>query len=331
MSNRAMRTVLVGVSAALLVTACQKGAGTGGGKIEGAAASALDRLPKETGLVVGFSAARFRDTKLFGMLQGNLPEESKKVLDEVKQTCQLDFLNDLDSVIVASGGNMDKDRTLMLIKGKWDEDKVGKCAAAEGAKHTKVTVTKDGPITTYSVEGENPVHVAWSGDTALVTPAAMQGDKTYLSDLLKQKGTVKDNAAFMDILGKCDTGATFFAAILPPENSEMTNTMSKMTGGNEKLKAGWISVRLGKDLDAFGGMRFATDAEAKTVADKMNQELETGRTDPSAGEYLKSLTVTPQGPDVTFKMTLTEKQVDQLTDMAKQMIPMLGMMLGGGR
>jgi hypothetical protein len=335
MRIRALRVAAIATftlgAAGLLGCSKTQPAGSGAGKIEGAAASALDTLPQETAVVVGFSWTKFKESKLYGMLQSVLPEESKQQLQQFKDTCNIDFLSDVHSIIIASGGNMDRDRSLMLFKGNWDEDKVSKCAAAMGPKLGKpVTTTKDGAITTYAVEGEQPVHVAWSGDTAMLTPAAMQGDKTYLADLLKQKSTLKANKAFMDILAKTDTAATFYAAAIPPENAEMSQMMGQMTGGSEKLTAGWITVKLGKDLDAYGGMRFATDAEAKSVAERMNKELDGARADTTAGEYLKSLTVTQTGTDVAFKWVLSEQQVDQLLEMAKQMLPMLGMMFGGG-
>jgi hypothetical protein len=315
----------------LTAAACQKGAGGGGGSVQGAAASALPSLPKETSLVFGLNLGKFRDSKLFGMLQTAIPEEGKKQLQEFKADCQIDFMTDVDSLVVAGGGNMDKERVLILVKGKWGEDKVNKCAATMGPKKGKpITVAKDGTITTYTTEGEQPVHIAWSGDTAMTTPAAMEGDKTYLSDLLKQKTTVKDNPAFMEVLGKADTSATLYVAVLSPETGEVADGLNRMSGGSEKVKAAWFSMNLGKDLNAWGGMRLASDAEAKAVADRMTKELEGAKADPNMGEYVKALAVTTSGPEVTFKLALTEAQVDKLMEMAKQMLPMLGMMLGGG-
>jgi hypothetical protein len=319
--------------AALMLTAaaCQKGAGGGSGKVEGAAAAALPSLPKETSLVFGFNMGKFRSSKLFAMAQDAVPAEGKATLQQFKENCSIDFMNDIDSVVAAGGGNMDKDRVLVLVKGKWDEAKIGKCAGAMGPKLGKnVTVAKDGAVTTYTAEGEQPVHVAWSGDTAMVTPASMEGDKTYLADLLKQKSTVKDNPAFLEILGKADTTATMYAAILSPETGEVADGLNRMTGGSEKVKAAWFSLNLGKDLNANGGMRLASEAEAKAVAERMNKELEGAKADQNMGQYLKTLTVGATGSEVTFTVALTEQQVDQLLEMAKQMLPMLGMMLGGG-
>lgn len=327
-----IRSFSLMTAAALMLTApaCQKGAG-GGGKVEGAAADALPSLPKETSLVFGINLGKFRDSKLFGMLQGAIPAEGKTQLQQFKDTCNIDFMSDIDSVIVAGGGNMDKDRMLVLVKGKWNEDKVGKCAAAMGPKMGKnITVAKDGAVTTYTEEGQHPVHIAWSGDTAMLTPASMQGDKTYLADLLKQKSTVKDNPGFMEVFGKADTGATLFLAVLAPESGQMADGLNKMSGGTEKVKAAWFSLHLGKDLDANGGMRLSSDAEAKAVADRFTKELEGAKKDPNMGQYLKSLAVTTAGSEVGIKIALSEKEVDQLLEMAKQMLPMLGMMLGGG-
>lgn len=338
MRIRALRTVAAVAATALLAfagSACQKGGGAGGGgKIEGAAASALDSLPKETGMVVGFSWQKFKGTKFFDMIQSSMPPEGKTQLQEFKDVCNIDFLNDVDSVIIAGGGNVDKDRVLVLVKGKWDEAKVSKCANDMGPKKgKKVTVTKDGAITTYAVEGEsNPVHVAWSGDTMLLTPASMQGDKTYLADLLKVKSTVKDNKPFMDILGKVDTSATFYAAILPDPGSEAANGLGQATGGTEKMTAGWLTMNLAKDLNVNGGMRFGTDAEAAAVSKRMTDGIAQAKNDANVGPYLANLTVAQAGSDVNVKLSLTEQQIDQLLAMAKQMLPfVLGSALGGGQ
>jgi hypothetical protein len=134
----------------------------------------------------------------------------------------------------------------------------------------------------------------------------------------------------MEILGKTDTSATLYAAVLSPGTGDVAEGLNRMSGGSEKVQAGWFSLNLGKTLDAAGGMRLASEAEAKAVADRMTKELEGAKANPSMGEYLKAVTVTTAGSEVTFKLALTEAQVDQLMEMAKQMLPMLGMMLGGG-
>jgi hypothetical protein len=331
---RSWRLILVGLAA--LGLACSKGTGGsgvggGGAKVEGAAASAMDILPKETGLVLGFSWNSFKQSSFYGMLTSAMPKESTDTLAQIKETCGIDVMNDLESIMVASGGNLDQSRMLILVKGKWNEDKVTKCAAAMGPKLGKnVTTAKEGSITTYTVEGEQPGHVGWVGDLMVLTPAAMEGDKTYLADMLKQKATVKDNKPFMDLVGKVDTTSTFWAAVLPPPGSDMTTSMGQLTGGNEKVTGGWLSMKLSSRLDSNGGIRLATDAEAKSVRDKLAQELENAKKNPQVGEFLKNASVNQAGTDVNLTLALDDGQMNKLIEMMKQMLPMLGMMLGGG-
>ncbi len=330
--TRSVRWLLVGVAA--LGLACSKGGGGlsgGGGKIEGAASSALDVLPKETGVLVGFSWNSFKQTSFYGMMTSALPKESTDVLQQIKDTCSIDVMNDLESVIIGGGGNLDQSRMLILVKGKWNEDKVTKCAAAIGPKMGKtVTTAKEGNITTYTVQGEQPMHVGWVGDIMVFTPAAAEGDKTYLADMLKQKATVKDNKPFMDLVGKVDTSATMYAAVLPPPDSDMSKGLQQLTGGQEKMAGAWMSLGLTKKLDVAAGVRMTNDAEAKTVADKLTAELEGAKKNPQMGEFLSKASVAQAGTDVNVTLALDEAQVNKLTEMLKQMLPMLGMMMGGG-
>jgi hypothetical protein len=324
-------------------TACNKsggggaggaGGGTasgGGGAVTGAAASAMDLIPKDTGLIFGFNWGKFKGSKFYDMLLGAIPPEGKTSLDEVKAACGIDYLNDLDSVIVAAGGNMDKSRVLILVKGNWNEEKVAKCATAMGEKKgKKITVAKDGNITSYTPEGDKTLYVGWVGDTAVVTASSMEGDKAYLSDVLKKASSVKDNKPFMDLFGRTDTGATMYAAFLPPPDSEAATSLGKMTGGNEKMTGGYLTLKLAKDLDLNAGLRFATDADAKSVTDRATKELDSAKKgNPQAAEFLKTASIAQSDKDMVVKINLDEKQLDQLTAMVKQMVPMLGMMLGG--
>lgn len=322
-ANWALRCLLVGTTALWL--ACDKGGGiSGGGKLEGAASAATDILPKETGLVFGFSWSSFKDSAFYPMVTSALPKESTDVLKQVKDTCGIDALSDLKSIVIGGGGNLDQSRLLILVNGNWNDDKLTKCATAMGPKMGKeVTTAKDGNITTFTAKGEPPAHVGWVGDTMVITPTAMEGDKTYLTDMLKPKASVKDNKAFMDLFGKVDTSSTLYGAVLPPPDSDMAKAVQQMTGGQEKLAGAWMSLKVTKRLDAAIGLRMASDADAKSVTDKLNQQLEGMRKNPQAGEFLKAASVTQSGTDVNVKLALDEAQLSKLMDMMKNMMPMI--------
>src|SRR5688572_27954897 len=103
MRIRSMNNVMIALSVAVAeFGACKKGGGgIGTAGVESAASSSMDRLPKETSVLVGFSWSKFKDSKLYTMLQTSLPEQSKTELQKFKDACQIDFMNDVDSVTVA--------------------------------------------------------------------------------------------------------------------------------------------------------------------------------------------------------------------------------------
>ncbi len=335
--NRGLVSLLC---AATLFVACDKGGGgtgpggnplTGGGPGAGTSgAAALDYVPKDTGLLLGFNWSKFKGTKFYDMLVAAVPADGKKDLDDIKAACGIDYLSDFDSVLVAAGPNMDKSKVVIVVKGKWNEDKVAKCATAMGEKKgKKITIAKDGNITSYTTTGEKTVLVGWVDNMAIVTPQSMEGDKTYLTEVLKKTTSVKDNKDFMDLFNRTDSAGTMYGALLA--TPEMAGSLGKATGGNEKMTGGYFTLKLSGGLDINAALRFATDTDAKAVSARVNQELDgVKKGNPQAGEFLKTASVAQSDKDVVFKVSLDDKQLEQLTQMIKQMVPMLGMMMGGG-
>ncbi len=324
--------------AAALIVACNKGGGGGGpagggaAGIMAAAPGALDLIPKDAAVVAGINWSKFKGTKFHNMLLANLPAEAKTELDGMKQACSIDPLNDLDSIVVGVLGNLDKSsRAVIIVKGNWNRDKINKCATAMGEKKgKKMTVTNEGDISSYTPEGEKTMNVGWAGDLMVFTSQSMEGDKAFLSDVLKKASSVKDNKPLMDLLGKTDQSGTIYGAVVAPPGSDMTTAFNKMTGGTEKLAGAYGTIKLASDLDMNVGFRFATDADAKAVADKMSKELEGAKQSPQGGQFLNNSSVKADGTDTVVSVKLDEKQLDQVTEMVKQMAPMLPMMLGGG-
>jgi hypothetical protein len=340
MSMARNRGIVSLLCAATLLVACDKGkggsTGTGGGNpLTGggtptASASPLDYFPKDTGMVFGFNWSKFKGTKFFDMLVAAVPPDGKKELDEVKAACGLDYLNDFDSVLVGMGADMDKSKVVIIVKGNWNEDKVAKCATAVGEKKgKKITIAKDGNITSYTGEGEpHAVLVGWVDNMAILTAQSAEGDKAYLAEVMKKASSVKDNKDFMDLFGKVDQGGTCYGALLA--NADMAGSLGKATGGSEKLAGGYFTLKLGGGLDFNGAGRFGSPDEAKAVAERMNKELDGAKQSPQAGAFLKNASISASDKDMVVKVSLDDQQLDQLIQMIKQMVPMLGMMMGGG-
>jgi hypothetical protein len=322
--------MVLGALAALAIASCSKAGGGGSpGKLGGAAQAAPDVIPKDASMVLGFSWDKIRENKYFKtFMEEKLPEKAKGLLTALKSSCGIDPVGDLNSLVIAGGADMDKTRVVVVVKGNWTEDKFVECAGKFSYEDKKASVAKDGNITTYTVEGKPPVSVAWiAKDTLVTTISALEGDKSYLSDLLKQKGTLKDNTPVMDLMGKIDSSNTFWMA------AQATGPMSMMgqqltAGTNAKLAGIWLSLDYVKDLSLNMGMRL--DSDAKPVADKMSKEFDQVKKNPQFGEFLKDASVDASGNDVVVKVAMSEKQVDQLIEMVKQLLPMImGGMLGG--
>jgi hypothetical protein len=325
--------------AAALVVSCNKGGdsgatGAGGNPLAAATGSGgpMDYIPKDAALVVGMNWSKFKGTKFFNLLTTSVPPDAKTKYDEFKGACNIDPMNDLDSITVGVVGNLDKSsKAIIIVKGNWDEAKISKCATAYGEKKgKKLTVVKTDNITSYTPEdkSDKTVNVGWAGNLMVFTSQSMDGDKTYLVEIMKKASSVKDNKPLMDLLGKTDTSATLYGAFIPPAGSEMAGSFAKMTGGTEQLAGAYGTIKLASDLDVNLGLRFANEADAKSVADKMSKELDGAKQSPQ-GAFLNKTTIAASGTDAIVKVALDEKQLDQITEMAKQMAPMLmGGMLG---
>jgi hypothetical protein len=326
--------VWLAVSLAASLVACSKGGGggPGGGTVTGAASSALDFLPKDTSLAIGINPGKLKDSKYYAMLTKGIDQnpEAKAALDAAK-SCGLDWQTDFESIVIAGGGNLDKDRAIIIIKGNWDHDKLAKCAPAIAEKGgKKITVSKDGDLTVVQKEGEKPAYLAWPAKGVMMaTPTSFEGDKAFLSDLMKKATSVKDNKVFMDLIGSTDTAAgVWFSGQLPDQQSTMM--MSQLDpSGKLKLVGVYAALGLAKDFKGTVGLRLTGDP--KPVADKLTTELDNAKKQlpPQYVDLMKDVTVSTAANDVVIKIGLTEKQIDTIVEMVGQFVPGFGG-LGGG-
>jgi hypothetical protein len=327
---RSSRSHVLYLAASLIVSGagCEKGGSKSGvipGKVEGAAITALDVLPKDAVVVIGVNWAKLRDNKYLQQLNSQAPAEAKKILEGFKKSCDIDLWNELESLVVAGPGDMDKAKASIIIKGKWTEEKVAECAAKTTIEGKKLTVAKgeDG-ITTFTLEGMQPFHVAWvAKDTMLLTGTSVRGDKTLLTEVLKKKTSLKQNEKLHELLQKCDTTASVWVAALPFGPLEMVG--SQLPGANNaKIEGIYLTVDFIKDLDLSIGLRL--DKDAKSVAGSLDKELGELKSDEQFGKFVKKVSVGNAGNDVTVRVALTEKDVEELVALVK---PFLGMLIPG--
>src|SRR5207302_2571371 len=97
------------VLAVAALTACGKGNNSSSsepiaprGRIAGLAVTALDYFPKDVAFVGGVNWVKLRENKLVkDALEHKLSAERKQMFDELKQTCGLDLLGDVEQLAMA--------------------------------------------------------------------------------------------------------------------------------------------------------------------------------------------------------------------------------------
>jgi hypothetical protein len=311
-----------------------KGGGAGGGgKMTGAATSALDVLPEDTAMVLGINVEKVTSSKLWTQYSPLFMEsgEAKEGLTKLKDACAMDPIKDVKSVVIGMNGDMDEKKMVMLIQGNYDEGKITKCVSALAEKEAggkKVTAKTEGKITTFSAEGEEQtIAVGWAAkDTIVITQSAVEGDKTYLASVLEGKSSAKNNKDLSAIMGNVDTSSTLWIAMT------VTGKLKDQMGTAEgpQPAAVWANIDYQKALKVRAGARFANEKDAKDMADKTNKELESNKNDPMMGQYLKTLKVEQKGNDVLISLDLDEKQVDEIIAQVGAMLPLLLGGMGGG-
>ncbi len=136
--------------------ACNKD--SAGGGASGASADMLSMLPKDSAGVVGISWAKARDSALFKQYESKLMENVPGEVGKIKNECGIDLFADINTVVVS--GNTDSDKSIVAVKGNFDQTKVEACIVKMGG-------TNSGGV--YTIEGE-VTNAYWSGkDTVLLS------------------------------------------------------------------------------------------------------------------------------------------------------------------
>jgi hypothetical protein len=260
--------------------------------------------------------------------------EGKEGLAKIQTNCGIDLTKDIEQVVIGVNGELDEKKIVFLIKGKFDEPKVTKCLVAMSEKADppkKITAKTEGKVSSYTEEGGKTVHIGWAAaDTIVIVPAAAEGDKAALDAVLAGTTSAKNNQELAAVMSKVDTGHTIWAAMAVPAAGKLKDSMASASTEGPQPKALWINLAYQKDLKLEIGARFANEAEAKQQVDKANKELESAKTNPDTGPYLKTVKAEAKGADAVFSLALEEKQVDELVAKLKDILPFLLMGMGGG-
>ena len=268
-------------------------------------AAAKASLPPTTEVIVGLDLTQLTRTTLFKMALPMLlarQAEIKAGLDEVKATCGIDPLKNIEAVVIGT----DKDQrqgAMFLAVNNLDETAIVTCLRAIAAKDIKVpqiTVATSGGITELSVD-QDKIYLRWVGKDVIVLPLGF-GDRKQLAQWTGGRKAL-GKAPVGKYLGKVDPRTALWAVSAVPQELEGT----RMTAGYGSLAT--TKGSLMPDLHVV--MTSAADATA--TADKANQELATMASGSGLADNLKQLLqqirVSAVGAEVVVKATIAERDL----------------------
>jgi hypothetical protein len=312
----------------LMVPACGGKKSLPKGKLDGLAKTAVAQAPEDTAILFGLSWASAKESRVYPKLVETMAKEPETAgrLSTLEDVCGLDVKRELDSLVVSNNAEMEEKTAVLFIKGNWDEARANECVSAywERKFFHKVVASKDGNLTTYAVDGDNPKMYAWwpTSDTAMFAPKNLR-DKTFITDVAGGQSSVRNNKAFMELLARVDTTATFWLAM--SATPALQSALGAVIEGGDAQPLGlYSSVDISNGLKLVLGIRFAAERDAKTIAQKGLAELAIWRDDEGWEEFLRRVAVNAVGRDVVLKWEMDAATLEKFIGVWDDSLPKLG-------
>ena len=307
-----MRTA--GIFAAVALTYLSFGSSHARADASKAWAAAKLGLPADAKLVVGVDLAALQKTQLFATFYPELLQkaEVKSVIDSIKDTCKIDPLTAVKTVVVAIADDQ-KDGAVYIAFSGVDKAKLSSClqSTVQGIadKTAKISLKQDGNVTEIS-DGKDTVFFGWAGKDVLVVPVRAQ-DKSSLQKWMDGKsGLAKSDLGKR--IAKVNTSAALWGA----------GEGTKEIQSGVTAKGGYGAVTFSKgNLDADVHAVMENAAQATKMAGDMKKQIEDVKQLPqvpsAAVAMLKAVTIAPANDEIVIKANLVEKDLLSVLSFAR--------------
>ncbi len=294
-------------------------------------------LPDDTEVVVNVNVRQLLDSPLVKKHALELAREALKSVDmaeDVLRDLGFDPFKDLDRVVAASPGGTDKDRGLLIARGKFDRAKFK--AKAEEASRTygdllkirKVPDGAGGHHIVYEVnhpEAQLPFYVTLAADNTLLASPG----KDYVVDALKKVGKnekppLKDKE-LQALLEKVDERQTVSVAAVSAalKAGALGDALEDVSAVLEKVTAIGGGMTLGEDVKVEVVASTKNAADAKEFRDSADRGLKValavlaglgqGEANPGielALEVVKNLKVTARDRTIVIKGRVSAETIE---------------------
>jgi hypothetical protein len=281
--------------------------------------AALDRVPKDYGVVISINVDRAKGSALFkeAWTMAAKNPEMQKNLDMLKAQANFEFTRDVKTLTIGingnNAGNADP-QMVLLVEGKFDVKKIGAFAKTQGKTVADANYSGINYITID--DGE----MAVMGNYMVVTQKG--GMKTAI-DVNKGKAqSLKANAAFMKLLAATDVAKDLWAVVLIPAQHQPT-IKAQIGHGVDGFGA---SVDVAKGLKSKINVSTATEAAAKALADLAKPFLAQAKNSPEVqamglAAAVGRVTITPNKAMLNVAFDLTAQELTTVKNMLKMFLP----------
>lgn len=271
------------------------------------AKSTFAMYPKGVSLVAGASAAQLRQSALWSHIE---PLIASRVADlaAVEQACQFDPVKAIEAVEVAMDMDGSTDEMVMVLKGNVGRAAIERCLEkASAGQGQTMTITNDGVVSSYS-DGTTTFWGGWPDDNTMIFGDPTH-DRAWVEARLAGTDSIRDDDAFMNVLGEVDTKATAWLAMV--DEAGQLAMLGGMLGGRAPTALyAWLSVT--DTAKAEIGLVFPAEGDANVASTALQTMLDQLKADPTMGALVGSARVGVYGNNAVLELELDQQQLAQL-------------------
>jgi len=285
-----------------------------------------DRMvPGDAEAVVSVDVRQLLDSPLIKKYALDQMKAALKQNAEAQQTFQslgLDPFKDIDTIFVAkgAGGN---DNVLIVVRGRFEPDKVQKAAAGFAEKHPdKLKVLKEGTATVYEMKSNkgdgNPAFATFANKHTLVVTPKKEATLKAAANAGAEPATL--NKAMKTTLARIPGKQTVWFAVLVTE--EMRKAMSKNPMAGElapKLESVTGSIGVASDVKVAIRVHTTDPKAAAQVKQAINQfkpllavvAQSNEELAPLLNDVLDNLKVTTEKDTTSVTLDVTQQMIEK--------------------
>lgn len=321
---------------ALVLAGCAKSCQKTSGPT--AARDDMAMVPRETDIVVMANVKRARASVMWKKLMElrDKDEAAKKPYDDFVKKCQIDPLQQIDSVFLALPQNTAESREFALIaRGSFDAGRAFDCVRATAKESGKEAVeTVHGSHKLLSIPGQEGFFAVLGPKTFLLAGKEWAGKVLDLADNKTPGAGAKDNPALADLIKRTRTGdAIWGAGLVPPAVADKLKSQSQL-GAAGSLKSVSAALDFDKGMTVHLNLDLGADKDAAELSGKINEQLQNARKDRNVqllglSSYFDTIKVEHKQSALAARIELTQPQVDDLSTRLSGLLKTLEMRGGG--